>query len=46
MDAKDIGKKVENPVLLEAMKKLRENENSETLRAFFGAVVQDRKSVV
>ena len=39
MDAKDIGKKVENPVLLEAMKKLRENENSETLRAFFGAVV-------
>ena len=39
MDAKDIGKKVENPVLLEAMKKLRENENSETLRAFLGAVV-------
>lgn len=39
MDAKDIGKKVENPVLLEAMKKLRENENGDTLRAFFGAVV-------
>lgn len=39
MDAKDIGKKVENPVLLEAMRRLRENENNETLRAFFGAVV-------
>lgn len=39
MDAKDIGKKVENPVLIEAMKRLRENENSDTLRAFFGAVV-------
>lgn len=39
MDAKDIGKKVENPVLLEAMRRLRENENSDTLRAFFGAVV-------
>jgi len=35
MDAKDIGKKVENPVLIEAMKRLRENENSDTLRAFF-----------
>lgn len=39
MDAKDVGKKVENPVLLEAMRRLRENENSDTLRAFFGAVV-------
>ena len=39
MDVKDIGKKIENENLVKAMKEVRANENSATLRTLFESVV-------
>ena len=39
MDVKDIGKKIENVELVEAMHAVRENENKDTLKQLFESVV-------
>lgn len=39
MDVKDIGKKIENVKLVEAMHAVRENENKDTLKQLFESVV-------
>lgn len=38
MDVKDIGKKIENVELVEAMHAVRENENKDTLKQLFESV--------
>ena len=39
MDVKDIGKKIENVELVEAMHAVRENESKDTLKQLFESVV-------